>query len=98
MIATILYDVIEDTDVETKEVEAEFGKKIGKLVEANSFDESIEAKTTRYKENFERCRKTGKDALVVKAADFFDNSKDVLKDEDLYGELVKKYKRIAKTF
>ncbi|MBU2416356.1 HD domain-containing protein [Patescibacteria group bacterium] len=123
IIVAILHDVIEDTDLETKEVETKFGKKIARLVEANSFDENIEDKTARYKENFERCRKAGKDALIVKAADFFDNvdyyhlastnelakwllgklkyfidnSKDELKDEALYDELVKKYKRIAKT-
>jgi len=27
-----------------------------------------------HKENFERCRKAGKDALIIKAADFFDNA------------------------
>ncbi len=73
IIAAILHDVIEDTNVKIEEVETKFGKEIAKLVEANSFDESIEDKTKRYKENFERCCKTGKDALIVKAADFFDN-------------------------
>ena len=122
VIAAILHDIIEDTDMKIEEVESKFGKKIAQLVEANSFDENIEDKTERYKENFERCRKAGKDALIVKAADFFDNtdyyhlastkelakwllgkleyfienSKDMLKDEVLYKELVKKYKRIAK--
>jgi (p)ppGpp synthase/HD superfamily hydrolase len=121
VIAAILHDVIEDTDIDIKEVEEKFGKEVAKLVEGNSFDENIEDKTERYKENFERCRKAGKDALIVKAADFFDNidyyhlvstkelatwllkklkyfidnSKDELKDEALYNELVKKYKRIA---
>lgn len=72
--AAILHDVIEDTDVKIEEVESRFGAEIAKLVEANSFDESIKDKTERYKENFERCRKAGKDALIVKAADFFDNT------------------------
>jgi len=73
VIAAILHDVIEDTDIEIKEVESKFGAKIAKLVEVGSFDESIEDKTERYKECFERCSKVGKDALVIKAADFFDN-------------------------
>ncbi len=123
VIAAILHDVIEDTDVKIEEVETKFGQKIAKLVEANSFDESIIDKTERYKENFERCRTAGKDSLIVKAADFFDNadyyhlastnglakwlleklkyfidnSKNILQDEALYEELVKKYKKIAKT-
>ena len=123
VIAAILHDVIEDTATKIDEVESKFGNKIAKLVEANSFDETIQDKTERYKDTFERCRKAGKDALIVKAADFFynadyyhlastkeltkwlleklkyfiDNSKNELKDEALYDELVVKYKRIAKT-
>jgi len=123
VIAAILHDVIEDTDVEIKEIEIKFSNKIAKLVEANSFDKSIKDEIEKYKENFERCRKAGKDALIIKAADIFDNadyyylvstkegakwllekwkyfidnSKDELKDEAVYKELVKKYKRIAKT-
>ena len=123
VIAGILHDIVEDTNVKIEEVETKFGQKIAELVEANSVDENIEDKTERCQENFERCRKLGKDALIVKAADFFDNldyydlastkglkkwllgklkhfidnSKDILKDEAIYKELVKKYERIAKT-
>jgi len=73
VIAAILHDVIEDTDTKIEEVKSKFGDRVAKLVEANSFDKNIEDKTERYKENFERCRKAGRDALIVKAADFFDN-------------------------
>jgi (p)ppGpp synthase/HD superfamily hydrolase len=123
VITAILHDVIEDTNVKIEEVESKFGKKIAKLVKANSFNESIKDKTERYKDNFERCYKAGKDALIVKTADFFDNidyyhlastkeltkwllkklkyfldtSKGILKDESIYKELIKKYKRIKKT-
>lgn len=123
VIAAILHDVIEDSATKIDEVRAKFGDKVSTLVEANSFDENIEDKTERYKENFERCRKSGKDALIIKAADFFDNidyyhlastkelakwllrklkyfienSKDILKDEAPYKELIKKYEKVAKT-
>ncbi len=123
VVATILHDIIEDTDINIEEIELKFGKKIAELIEANSFDESIKDKTERYKENFECCRKVGKDALIVKAADIFDNAdyyhpiptkevakcflekikyfidnfKDELKDEVIYEELTKKYKRTVKT-
>ncbi|MEK6964546.1 MAG: HD domain-containing protein [Nanoarchaeota archaeon] len=121
VIAAILHDVIEDTDVKISELKLRFGMEIAHVVEANSFDESIENKTERYKENFERCCKTGRDALIVKAADFYDNldyyplastnelrkwlldklryfienSKDILKDEIIYKELVTKYEKIT---
>jgi len=123
VIAAILHDIVEDTNVRIEEVETKFGQRIAELVEANSFDENIEDETERCQEKFEHCRKLGKDALIVKAADFFDNldyyhlastkelakwllgkfkyfidnSKDILKDEAIYKELVKKYERIAKT-
>jgi len=73
VIAAILHDVIEDTDTKIEEIKLKFGNNVAKLVEANSFDESIEHKTERYKENFERCHKAGKDALIIRVADFFDN-------------------------
>ena len=77
VVAAILHDVIEDTDVEIKEVRLKFGNKVSKLVEANSFNKTIENKIERYKECFEecfeRCRKLGKDALIIKAADILDN-------------------------
>ena len=74
VIAAILHDVIEDTDVKIEELESRFGQKIARLIGANSFDKGIINRTKRYKENFERCRKTGKNALIVKAADLFDNA------------------------
>jgi len=45
--AAILHDVIEDTDTKIEEVKSKFGDNVAKLVEANSFDESIEDKTER---------------------------------------------------
>ena len=47
MTAAILHDVIEDTDTKIEEVKSKFGDNVAKLVEANSFDESIEDKTER---------------------------------------------------
>jgi (p)ppGpp synthase/HD superfamily hydrolase len=74
VIAAILHDALEDTDTTAGEIKSKFGDKVTKLVEANSFDESIESKTERYRENFERCCKAGKGALIIKAADIMDNS------------------------
>jgi len=73
VIGGVLHDVLEDADVDSKEVEKIFGKNVKDMVEANSFDYSIKDKTERYKENFKRCSKAGKGALVIKAADFYDN-------------------------
>lgn len=74
VVAAVLHDILEDTKVRTKEVRQKFGKKVARLVEANSFDMRIKDKVERYKEEFSRCLKNGKDALIIKAADILDNS------------------------
>jgi len=74
VIACILHDVIEDTKTPIEEVRSLFGETVSTLVEANSFDETIDDKVERYKETFDRCRNAGRDALIVKAADIFDNA------------------------
>jgi len=73
VIAGILHDVIEDSSVKLKEIEINFGLRVSNLVSALSFDESIIDKTEQYVENFERCVKLGKDALIIRAVDLFYN-------------------------
>ena len=74
VVAAILHDVIEDSNIKAEEIESKFGERVAKLVKALTFDESIKDKTERYKENFERCHQAGKDALIIRAADFLDNT------------------------
>ena len=74
VIAGILHDVIEDTAVRIEEIEDKFGKKVARIVRANSYDNSIVDRNKRYEDTFKRCLKEGRDALVVKAADILDNS------------------------
>lgn len=73
VIAGVLHDLIEDADVLVGEIEKEFGNSIARLVEANSFKQEIEDETTRYQELFKRTKETGKDALILKAADILVN-------------------------
>jgi (p)ppGpp synthase/HD superfamily hydrolase len=73
VMSAILHDIIEDTDTTFEEIKSKFSNRIATLVKANSFDESIKDKTERYKENFERCKAIGKDALIIRTADFLDN-------------------------
>ncbi|MEA1993660.1 MAG: HD domain-containing protein [Euryarchaeota archaeon] len=74
VIAGILHDVIEDSKTSLEEVRSQFGETVSNLVAANSFDEAIDDTVERYKETFDRCRSAGRDALIVKAADIFDNA------------------------
>ena len=72
--AALLHDVIEDTAVEIEDVKQKFGETVAQLVAANSFDETIDDKTERYKETYTRCYRAGKQALIIKTADIYDNS------------------------
>lgn len=70
----LLHDLLEDSRVTKKKIESHFGKRIVKLVSANTFNFSIKDPETRYKELFKRTGQAGHDALIIKAADLYDNS------------------------
>jgi len=73
VVGALLHDLLEDTDITTEEIEKKFGNKVAKLVEVNSFRKDINDKIAQYQDLFERCKKAGRDALVIKAADILDN-------------------------
>lgn len=70
----VLHDLLEDSAIELTDLQKEFGEEVAKLVQATSFNEDLEDKKERYFQTFERCSKLGKSALVIKAADLYDNS------------------------
>jgi (p)ppGpp synthase/HD superfamily hydrolase len=74
VIAAILHDILEETTVTPERIRSKFGRKVTALVKANTLNKSIRNKVKRYKENFERCLKAGKGAMIIKAADILDNS------------------------
>ncbi len=74
VIAGILHDIVEDTETTIDKIKLTFGANVSKLVQANSFNKEINDRVSSYKENFERCYKAGKSALIIKAADLFDNA------------------------
>lgn len=120
IIAGILHDLLEDTDVKFKDIEKRFGNKVANLVKYNSFDGKIKDRVESYKENFERCLKAGKEALIIKAADLYENSfyccfdekgqknewwiqkmkyfidisKELLKEEKIYKDLIDRYSQV----
>ena len=74
VIAAILHDLPEDASVEIQIIKEKFGDKVARIVKACSFDESIENKKERYKELFDRVKREGREALIIKAVDILDNS------------------------
>jgi guanosine-3',5'-bis(diphosphate) 3'-pyrophosphohydrolase len=73
VIGAILHDLLEDTNVSLAELKQKFGDKVARLVQACSFDESIKNKTEQYKDLYNRCLNEGKEALIIKIADYIDN-------------------------
>ena len=94
VIAGILHDLLEDTEITLDEIKEKFGDKVANFVQVNSFDETIKNKKERYLDSFTRCLDAGKESLVVKAADFLDNSHyyHLAQDRKLYQWLLKKLK------
>lgn len=74
VVAALLHDLLEDTAVEAKDIRREFGDKVLVMVQATTFDETIEDRYDRFEDTFERCKNQGRKALLVKAADILDNS------------------------
>jgi len=74
VIAGMLHDTIEASDVTGAQIETRFGAEVRRAVEATSNDESIKDKTEQYRDTFRRCMEAGKNALMVKGADLLDNT------------------------
>lgn len=92
VIAGLLHDLPEDSEVTLEDIEDRFGEKVRKLVASCTFDKKIEDKTERYKDSLDKAVKSGKEALVLRAADLLDNSHyyHLVKDEETYKRLLDK--------
>ena len=99
VVSAALHDLIEDTDITYDDILNEYGKKIADIVNAVSFKPDIQDKFLQAKEMFQRCKKCGKDALLVKCADLCDNIDFVsfVSKEDSM-KLLKKYTYFLETY
>ncbi|UYP43981.1 hypothetical protein NEF87_000266 [Candidatus Lokiarchaeum ossiferum] len=102
IIAGILHDLIEDSSITKSDIAEKFGNEIAELVAINSFNVEIANLEERYQDMFKRCLNHGKSALIVKAADIYDNlsyfiysAKNYVDGMDNYNYLLKKSKFFA---
>lgn len=86
VLAGILHDAIEWSDVTEQMLKEEFGDTVAGLVLASTKDDSIEDKEEKTAELIQRCIQNGKDALIVKTADIIDSFK-WYSSQDNKGEL-----------
>jgi len=73
VLAGLLHDIIEDTEIFTELLEEEFGTAVLELISTNSKDSSISDQDERIEELIKRCVENGEAALIVKTADVIDN-------------------------
>jgi myo-inositol-1(or 4)-monophosphatase len=76
IVAAILHDVVEDTDIELESIKSEFGEDIAKLVEILTEDKSIEDRTQRKTQYLNRLVNY-KVAYMIKAVDALTNMQDL---------------------
>jgi guanosine-3',5'-bis(diphosphate) 3'-pyrophosphohydrolase len=77
VVACVLHDLIEDTDTTIEEIEIKFGNQVASIVDACTFDfgsKDYKNKLIEAKKSIDKALDNGKEALLVKAADFIDNS------------------------
>lgn len=87
VVAAILHDLLEDSGAVKDDITKRFGQKVGDLVEAVSYDESIEDWQDRYKELFDRVKNYGEEALILKCVDLLMNSFYISKvDNKIFAE------------
>ena len=93
VIAAILHDLIEDTDVTYEQLKNDFGHEIANLVQAVSFDFQIKDYLKQTKDMFEKCINYGFDALIIKCSDLIQNIDFIqfVDDNKKRIELYKKY-------
>lgn len=87
VIAAILHDVVEDTDITVTDVEREFGQQVAQYVEALTIPDRQDVK-----QSFARAAQLGGDVLAIRAADLIQNSYYYnLAPVDMQKELRSKY-------
>ncbi len=74
VVAAFLHEIFEETEITEQEIESKFGKNVLGIVKANTknFDLKGEEKV---RDIIKRCAEFGEEALVVKAADIYENYK-----------------------
>lgn len=94
IIAGILHDTVEDTDVTLKEIEEKFGKKVAALVEACSEYDSSAAWENRKNHTINFLRTASPEIKLITCADKLHNLRSIAEDYEVLGEsLWKKFGR-----
>lgn len=93
VVGGILHDLIEDTDCTLEDIEREFGTDYAGLIEAVSFNPNIVDKFEQSKQMLDRAYSYGRDALIIKCIDMYENGKyyHLVTDPKTKDYLIRKY-------
>jgi GTP pyrophosphokinase len=83
VLAGVLHDVLEDTEVTLKELTDEFGENVARIVNASTKDDSITDSLMKTEELIKRCVENGEEALIVKTADIIDSFKYYTEEKNM---------------
>ncbi len=75
VLAGVLHDALEWSDISEEMLREEFGERVTTLVMANTKDDTITDQDEKINELIKRCSDNGQDALIIKAADILDSFK-----------------------
>ena len=78
LVASILHDVVEDTDITLNDIEEKFGKKVRDIVDVLTEDKSIVDKKERKEKQLDRFKNANQDVLLIKTADIIHNFCDIM--------------------
>ena len=71
-IAGLFHDILEDTDLSEEQIEEQFGTRVLGIVKANTKNMSL-PKADILEDIVSRCTQLGREALIVKIVDVYDN-------------------------
>lgn len=74
LIASLLHDIVEDTDITFEQVKEEFGDKVAEIVKALTRDKDKETKEEKFKKTLE----SSEAIIILKAADWLDNIRSLV--------------------
>ena len=97
LVAAVLHDVVEDTDVSLMEIEEEFGNVVSDLV-LHLTDISTPEDGNRLKrkrKDAEWYAQGSAEAQTIKVADFIDNTRDIAQNDPRFWEIYKMEKQYA---
>ncbi len=88
IIAGILHDIIEDTDIKKEKIKSLFGKKVADLVDQVSEEDKNNSYLIRKKKMAEKISVAENEVILIKAADILSNMTDLVVKLEKYGEKV----------